>query len=141
MPKGFCGRGGTWRMEATALLIHAELQVVEAAEPLARLVLEEVNERVTPISFDPRALQGVRRVLPHLPVGLIFSGAPSDAAEGVTSAGAYLATLEAARPSVEAVEGCRRAGLKVATWTVSEPEQMPMVSSMSVDGIVTIQTS
>ena len=66
-------------MDATALLIHAELQVVVAAEPLARLVLEEVNERVTPISFDPRALQGVRRVLPHLLVGLIFSGAPSDA--------------------------------------------------------------
>ena len=40
-------------MDATALLIHAELHVVEAAEPLARLVLEEVNERVTPISFDP----------------------------------------------------------------------------------------
>ena len=77
------------------------------------------------------------RVLPRLPVGLIFSGAPHGAAEHARSAGADFASLEAAHLGVEAVECCRRAGLKVTTWTVNEPERMLEVLSMGVDGIVT----
>src|SRR5215213_7066267 len=42
-------------LEATTLPIHAELKVVEAAEPLATLMLEEViSKRLTPISFAPK---------------------------------------------------------------------------------------
>jgi glycerophosphoryl diester phosphodiesterase len=125
-------------MEATALAIHAELKVVEAAEPLARLILEtEVTERITPISFDAEALRRVKRAVPDLPVGLIFSGAPPNAAERALSVGASLASLEAAHLSVEAVEHCRWAGLEVTTWTVNEFEQMRRAMELGVDGIVT----
>lgn len=125
-------------MEATALPIHAELKVVEAAEPLARLILEtEVTERLTPISFDAEALRRVKRAVPDLPVGLIFSGAPPNVAERALSVGASLASLEAAHLSVEAVERCRWAGLEVTTWTVNEFEQMRRAMELGVDGIVT----
>ena len=125
-------------MEATALPIHAELKVVEAAEPLARLILEtEAAERLTPISFHAAALRRVKRAVPNLPVGLIFSGAPPDAAQRVLSVGASLVSLEAAHLSVEAVERCRRAGLKITTWTVNELEQMRRAMELGVDGIVT----
>jgi glycerophosphoryl diester phosphodiesterase len=122
-------------MEATALPIHAELKVVEAAEPLVRLILEtEATERLTPISFHAEALRRVKRAGPNLP---IFSGAPPDAAQRVLSVGASLVSLEAAHLSVEAVERCRRAGLKITTWTVNGLEQMRRAMELEVDGIVT----
>jgi glycerophosphoryl diester phosphodiesterase len=125
-------------LETTTLPIHAELKVVEAVEPLASLILqEEIAERLTPISFDAEALHQVKHDLPDLPVGLIFSGTPLRAAECARSVGADLVSLEAAHLSVEAVERCRRAGLKVTAWTVNEPKQMRQVMDLGVDGIVT----
>lgn len=122
---------------ATTIPIHAELKVVEAVEPLTELISGQDIERVTPISFDIDALHRLRRLLPDLPVGLIFSGAPPDAAERAQSVGASLASLEAAHLSEEAVERCRQLGLKVTVWTVNEPRQMRQALQLGVDGIVT----
>jgi glycerophosphoryl diester phosphodiesterase len=125
-------------LESITLPIHAELKVVEAAELLARGILEEsAAGRVTPISFDPEALRRVKRALPDQPVGLILSGAPSDAAERALSLDADLVSLEAEHLDAEAVERCRRADLKVTAWTVNEPEQMRRVMESGVDGIAT----
>lgn len=124
-------------LEATTLPIHAELKVVEAAEPLASGILEKAAERITLISFDPEALRRVKRALPDQPVGLILSGAPPDAAERARSLDADLVSLEAEYLNAEAVERCRRAALKVTAWTVNEPEQMQRVVELGVDGIAT----
>jgi glycerophosphoryl diester phosphodiesterase len=123
---------------ATTLPIYAELKVIHAVDSLARLISgEKVIDRLTPISFDADVLHRLKRLLPDLPVGLIFSGAPPDAAGRARSVGAGLASLEAAYLSLEAVERCRRAGLKVTTWTVNEPKQMRQAMELGVDGIVT----
>lgn len=124
-------------LEATTLPIHAELKVVEAAEPLASGILEKAAERITLISFDPEALRRVKRALPDQPVGLILSGAPPDDAERARSLDADLVSLQAEYLNAEAVERCRRAALKVTAWTVNEPEQMQRVMELSVDGIAT----
>lgn len=124
-------------LETTTLPIHAELKVVEAAEPLASGILEKAAERITLISFDPEALRRVKRALPDQPVGLILSGAPPDDAERARSLDADLVSLEAEYLSAEAVERCRRAALKVTAWTVNEPEQMQRVVELGVDGIAT----
>lgn len=124
-------------LETTTLAIHAELKVVEAAEPLASGILEKAAERITLISFDPEALRRVKRALPDQPVGLILSGAPPDDAERARSLDADLVSLEAEYLSAEAVERCRRAALKVTAWTVNEPEQMQRVVELGVDGIAT----
>ncbi len=124
-------------LEATTLPIHAELKVVEAAEPLASGILEKAAERITLISFDPEALRRVKRALPDQPVGLILSGAPPDDAERARSLDADLVSLEAEYLNAEAVERCRRAALKVTAWTVNEPEQMQRVVELGVDGIAT----
>jgi len=124
-------------LKTTTLPIHAELKVVEAAEPLASMILQEATGRVTPISFDPEALRRVKNVLPDLPVGLILSGAPPDAVERALSVGAAFVSLEAEYLDPEAVERCRRAELKVTAWTVNEPERMRRVMELGVDGIAT----
>ncbi len=124
-------------LETTTLPIHAELKVVEAAEPLASGILEKAAERITLISFHPEALRRMKRVLPDQRLGLILSGAPPDAAERARSLDADLVSLEAEYLSAEAVERCRRAALKVTAWTVNEPEQMQRVVELGVDGIAT----
>ena len=122
----------------TILPIQAELKVGEAAEPLARVILEEdVAERVMPISFDPEALRRLKRALPDQPVGLIRSGAPSETAELALAVGADLVSLQWAYLTADAVERCRRADLKVTAWTVNEPWQMRRAIELGVKGIVT----
>ncbi len=111
--------------------------MVEAVGPLARLVSRATIGRLTPISFDARALHRLKRLLPDLPVGLIFSGAPPGAGGRTRSLGGSLASLEVAHLIVEAVECCRRAGLKVTAWTVNEFQQMRQAMGLGVDGIVT----
>lgn len=125
-------------VEAVGLPIYAEIKAVEAAEPLAAMIgKRRLQGRVVPISFLPEALAEVRRVLPGLPMGLILPGAPPDAAEQAQAAGADLVSLEASSLSAEAVEACRRAGLRVTAWTVNEPREMRRLLQLGLDGIVT----
>ncbi len=124
-------------LEATELPIHAELKAVEAAEPLAALIGRRgLAGRVTPISFVPKALRRVKLSLPDLPVGLILSSVSSGLAEA-RSVNASLVSPHAAYLDAVKVKGYRRAGLRVTTWTVNEPEEMRRVLGLGVDGIVT----
>jgi glycerophosphoryl diester phosphodiesterase len=125
-------------LEATGLPIHAELKAVEAAGPLAASILERgLASRVMPISFYPEALRQMRLFLPNLPVGLILGGAPPNPAAGARSVEATFISLEATHLDEATVERCYRAGLRVTTWTVNEPEEMRRTLEMGVDGIVT----
>jgi glycerophosphoryl diester phosphodiesterase len=124
-------------LEATELPIHAELKTVETAEPLAALIRERrLAARVTPISFDLGALRRVKLSLPDLPVGLILSCASPSLVEA-RSVNAFQVSPRAAYLDAAKVEGYRRAGFRVTTWTVNEPEEMRRVLGLGVDGIVT----
>ncbi len=124
-------------LETIHLPIHAELKAVEAAEPLAALIRNRrLAGRVTPISFAPEALRRVKLSLPDLPVGLILSGGSPGLTEA-RSVGASLVSPQAAYLDAAMVEGYRRAGLRVTTWTVNESEEMRRVLRLGVDGIVT----
>ncbi len=125
-------------LEATGLPIHAELKVVEAAGPLADSILEQrLAGRIVPISFYPEALRQTKLSLPDLPVGLILRGAPPNLAAEARSVDATYVSLEAAYLDKATVEHCQRAGLRVNTWTVNEPEEMRRTLETGVDGIVT----
>ncbi len=124
-------------LEVTELPIYAELKAVEAAEPLAALIRERrLAGRVTLISFAPEALCRVKLSLPDLPVGLILSGCSPGLAEA-RSVGASLVSPQATYLDAAMVEGYRRVGLRVTTWTVNESEEMRRVLGLGVDGIVT----
>jgi glycerophosphoryl diester phosphodiesterase len=124
-------------LEATELPIHAELKTVETAEPLAALIRERrLAARVTPISFDLEALRRVKMSLPDLPVGLILSDASPSLVEA-RSVNASQVSPRAAYLDTATVEYYRRAGFRVTTWTVNEPEEMWRILGLGVDGIVT----
>lgn len=124
-------------LEDTALPIHAELKAVEAAEPLAALIRKHrLDGRVTPISFDLEALRRVKLSLPDLPVGLILSGDSPGLVEA-RSVNASHVSPQAAYLDAAKVESYRRAGFRVTTWTINEPQEMRRVLELGVDGIVT----
>ncbi len=124
-------------LDAVELPIYAELKAVEAAGPLADLILARgLAGRVTPISFQAEALRRIKLSLPDLPVGLIVSGAVYSLATAL-QIGAVLVSLEAAYLDAAAVESCREASLRVTVWTVNEPEEMRRVLGLEVDGVVT----
>jgi glycerophosphoryl diester phosphodiesterase len=125
-------------LEATSLPIHAELKVAGAASVLAEFVRAKgLIGFVTPISFHPGILRGVKFALPSSPTGLIFSGAPPDAAERARAVGATLASLEGEHANTEVVQRCRRFGLQSTVWTVNDPGQMQRVLELDLDGVVT----
>ena len=124
-------------LDAIDLPIHAELKAVEAAGPLADLILARgLAGRVTPISFQAEALRRIKLSLLNLPVGLIVSG-DTYGLDSALQSGATLVSLEAAYLSAAVVESCREASLHVTAWTVNEPEEMRRVFDLEVDGIVT----
>ncbi len=124
-------------LDAIELPIHAELKTVEAAEPLADLILARgLAGRVTPISFQAEALRRIKLSLLNLPVGLIVSG-DAYGLDSALQSGAALVSLEAAYLSAAVVERCREASVHVTAWTVNEPEEMRRVFALEVDGIVT----
>jgi glycerophosphoryl diester phosphodiesterase len=124
-------------LDAIELPVYAELKAVEAAGPLADLILARgLAGRVTPISFQAEALHRIKLSLPDLPVGLIVSGATYGLAPAL-QIGADLVSLEATYLDAAAIASCREASLRVTAWTVNEPEEMRRVFGLEVDGIVT----
>jgi len=124
-------------LDAIELPVHAELKAVEAAGPLADLILARgLAERVTPISFNTEALRRIKLSLPDLPVGLVVSGAAYGLAPAL-QIGASLVSLEAAYLDAAGVESCREVRLRVTAWTVNEPEEMRRILDLEVDGVVT----
>jgi glycerophosphoryl diester phosphodiesterase len=123
-------------LEATDLPIHAEVKAVEAGAALAGFIREhDLDGRVTPTSFHPEALGGVRSVMPEMEVGLILARRRPDADELARSVGAVSVALEARYVDEEVVERCRAAGLQVIAWTVNDPNRMKRVAELGVDAI------
>lgn len=118
--------------------IFAEIKAVEAAKPLARLILEgNFAQRITPISFYPEMLHLVKLVLPEQPVGLLCWDASPKAVKRARSAGATLISVEASRLDLAKSQHLQRSGFEVTVWTVNEPNSMRKATMLELDGIVT----
>ncbi|MFP4344507.1 MAG: glycerophosphodiester phosphodiesterase [Anaerolineales bacterium] len=118
--KPVTGRG-TALEEAVAVLVR-------------RLALEE---RVWFSSFKPYSLRVVRSLLPEVPCGLLY---------GPLSPGslllAPLTPHEALHPhyrllSARRVQRAHRRGLRVAAWTVDDPDEVRRLAEWGVDVIIT----
>lgn len=130
------------------LLINVELKVRGRpagglAEAVARRVADHgLADRVLVSSFDPRALQQMRRVPPQLPLGFLTSPLPD----------AWLARLrlwlmrdlrtEALHPHQRLVREAtvRRThsrGQRIVVWTVDGVDRMEQLAAWGVNAIIT----
>lgn len=110
----------------------------KVAELVSRYNLEEW---VLFSSFNPSALNRVKKALPTVPVGLLaLAGQPGWLARSWF--GSFMAPYQALHPessdvNQKLVERVHRRGARVHTYTVNDPAQMRRLFQLGVDGIFT----
>ncbi|MBU0704672.1 MAG: glycerophosphodiester phosphodiesterase [Chloroflexi bacterium] len=107
---------------------------------IAQIKQHDLNNRVIISSFNPISLRRVKKIAPHIPVGLLYAlNLPLPLRR------AWLAPLfphEARHPEHTMVNArymawARQRGYRVNTWTVDDPDEMRRLIALGVDSIIT----
>ncbi len=128
------------------LLLNIELKTTGLRDNgLAQAVVAQIEQHglgdsVLFSSFNPFSLRRVKRIAPHIPVGLLY--APD---LPLPLHRAWLAPMvphEARHPKHTMVDAhymawAQRRGYRVNTWTVDDPDEMRRLIGLGVDGIIT----
>jgi glycerophosphoryl diester phosphodiesterase len=95
-----------------------------------------MEKDVALISFDRRALVRCRKIAPEIARGHVFErGKPGDFLTGAREAGCEVVMPHKSLLSEELRDRAREAGIKVATWVVDEPAELPRLSRFDLFGI------
>jgi glycerophosphoryl diester phosphodiesterase len=128
------------------LLLNVEIKTKSLqGEGLAESVVETIvsnglSERVIVSSFNPLAVQRVRRLEPSIPIGLLY--APDQALFLRRAWFRHLLQPQALHPDhrmvdAEYMQWARDRGYRIHVWTVDEPAEMRRLEELGVDLIVT----
>jgi len=104
---------------------------------VAALREQNASARVVILSFDPAAVESVRRLDSTMMTGFLCEQPSGDLVERTVRVGArqLVARGDLLTPAV--VDKAHQAGLQVVAWTINEREQMRRLISAGVDGIIT----
>ncbi len=130
------------------LLINVELKSKsvhsdELEQAVAALAQQHgLEKRVLFSSFNPLAVRRIKKIMPHVPAGLLY--APD---MPLYIRRAWLAPLcphEARHPhhsmlNQASVQALRAQGYRINTWTVDEPEEIRRLAQLGVDLIISNQ--
>ena len=89
------------------------------------------------LSFEPAALDAVRRLDSTMMTGLLCEHPSGDLVERTVRAGARQLVARGDLITPEVVDKAHHAGLQVVAWTINELEQMQRLIAIPVDGIIT----
>lgn len=95
--------------------------------------------RVTMMSFSPLAVRRGRDLMPRIPMVQLLDMLPPGVKVRRLPFGTRIAGpgLELIRKRPSIVRGLKAGGQKVYVWTVNQPEDVELVVSLGVDGIIT----
>ncbi len=106
------------------------------------IAMNRLHRRVMVTSFDPVATEAVRRLDVSVPTGLLVAkGTPLGAfvapaaAVGHQGLAPHASLLDA--DAVGVVAAAHEAGMKVAVWTVDDPDRMRTLTAAGVDALIT----
>ncbi len=99
----------------------------------------QISEQSTIQSFDPRALQAVRRLAPDIRLAYLLESVEGSLTEKMELLGFIPEILSPhhAKVSTALVEEVHALGMRIVPWTVNEQERMQALIKMGVDGIIT----
>jgi glycerophosphoryl diester phosphodiesterase len=86
-------------------------------------------------SFNHEELRKFKRLMPGMPVGVLFVGIPLGYAEYAQGANAYSINLSVEFANQEIVDDAHRRGLKVFCWTLQEADEIERMCRLGVDGM------
>jgi glycerophosphoryl diester phosphodiesterase len=95
--------------------------------------------KVTMMSFSPLAVRRGRDLMPRIPTVQLLDMLPPGVRVKRLPFGTHIAGpgLELIRKRPAIVRGLKAGGQKVYVWTVNDPEDVELVVSLGVDGIIT----
>ncbi len=96
---------------------------------------QEMSGDLALISFDTRALVRCRDLAPEIVRGHLFSHGREDAVAVCQEVGAQVIMPEKRLLSEIARDRARAAGLKLATWVVDDPQELPALEKFDLYGI------
>ena len=100
---------------------------------------EDVTERTTIQSFDPRALQVMHRKYPAITTSLLIEGNDKRSLQQQLQELGYTPQVYSPHFSLVTpalLQSCHEKGMRVIPWTVNSLEDMKRLKSMGVDGII-----
>lgn len=111
------------------------------AGPFELALLELVNRfelgsRIVVQSFDHRSLWAVHATDSSVPLAALTSTDPVDLS-GLAARGASIWSPRASTLTAQRIAEAHDVGLRVIPWTVNDQEEMAMLISIGVDGIIT----
>ncbi len=116
------------KYEAAWGMHHALVGALRSPEDAARTIV---------ISFDAGTIESLRRLDASIMIGLLVQDNDTDLVKKSLDVGARQICPRAAIVTPKLIEEAHHADLRVATWTVNQPEEMRAVIDAGVDGIMT----
>lgn len=155
---GYPGRfGAEWAGERVPTLAEALALLRDRARALVEIKAESVTDdgtagveavvaaeirragmeaRVALVSFDQRAILRMRELAPEMTRGRIFGRTTADEVlRDAAAAGCELVMPHKSQLSEALVARVRGAGLKLATWVVDDPAELPALARLGVYGV------
>ncbi len=124
-------------------VINVELKGPSTAKPVADLIKKYVAEKGWRFehffvsSYNHHELFAFHQLLPEVQTGALLEGIPFRYAAFAEDIDATHVVLFFRSINKEFVHDAHRRGLQVFVYTVNEPEDMPRLLEMGVDGIIT----
>jgi glycerophosphoryl diester phosphodiesterase len=117
---------------------HAPEQYEAVARQMAGLVARTgLGERVLVISFEPAALEAVRRVAPGLRRGLLGGFAEAGEVDTALGLGCEWVSVCVGTATVAVVGRARERGLRVCCWTCNTAEELARAEELGAELVVT----
>jgi glycerophosphoryl diester phosphodiesterase len=120
--------------------VNIELKGEHTAEPVKKVIELYIARGWRPddflvSSFHHEELRKFKRLMPKIPVGVLFVGIPLGYAAYAQKIKAYSLNLSIEFINKEIVEDAHRRGLKVFCWTLKEADEIARMCRLGVDGI------
>jgi len=116
--------------------LNLELKSDGAGLPTAEfLASSDYKGYVLVSSFNEDEVLSVRRMMPRLPVSLIFDVFAANDAPSYKERGYNIISLRKTTANERLIASCHEQGIQVYVWTVDEEDEMKKFISRGVDGI------
>jgi glycerophosphoryl diester phosphodiesterase len=122
------------------VIVNIELKGENTANPVKK-VLEEYlakgwkHNDFLVSSFNHEELRKFKRLIPDIPVGVIFDGIPLGYSEYAQRIKAYSINLSVEFTNKEIVTDAHRRGIKVFCWTLKEADEIERMCKLGIDGL------
>jgi glycerophosphoryl diester phosphodiesterase len=125
---------------AAKVKVNIELKGENTAEPVKKVIAEYLkkgwkHEDFLVSSFHHEELRKFKRLMPRIPVGVLFVGVPLGYAAYAQRLKAYSFNLSIEFINQQIVDDAHRRGIKVFCWTLEEADEIERMCSLGIDGI------